>query len=135
MPYEASELQLLFEPMCNADMEHDMSMTEALERLRALHESGALSASEYAQAKARVLEGAGTTDAAASSGSTAASALQRLRRSRSDRWLGGVCGGLALQLSVPSWVLRLGFCLLALCAGTGVLFYVLLWLFVPVEAA
>jgi phage shock protein PspC (stress-responsive transcriptional regulator) len=112
-----------------------MSMTEDLERLRVLHVSGALSDSEYTQAKGRVLAGAGAVGAADSVGGAAASALHRLRRSRSDSWLGGVCGGLAPQLGTPSWVLRLGFCLLALCAGTGVLFYVLLWVFVPIEAA
>ena len=109
-----------------------MSMTEELERLRALHAGGSLSEGEYTRAKARVLEGVG---AVGSAGGAATSALHRLRRSQSDRWLSGVCGGLALQLGTPSWVLRLGFCLLALCAGTGVLFYVLMWLFVPVEAA
>ena len=112
-----------------------MSMTEELERLRTLHERGALSDDEFAQAKARVLAGAGAVGAADSVGGAAASALHRLRRSRSDSWLGGVCGGLALQLGTPSWVLRLGFCLLALCAGTGVFFYALLWLFVPRETA
>jgi phage shock protein PspC (stress-responsive transcriptional regulator) len=113
-----------------------MSMAEELERLRALHESGALSDGEYAQAKARVLAGEATAAAAAddrANGAAAASALHKLRRSKSDSWIGGVCGGMALQLGVPSWLLRLGFCALALCAGTGVLFYLLCWLFIPQE--
>jgi phage shock protein C len=54
-----------------------------------------------------------------------------LRRSRDERWLGGVCGGLARSTDMPPWTWRLMFTLLALCAGGGVLVYLLLWIFMP----
>ncbi|MBN1828194.1 MAG: PspC domain-containing protein [Deltaproteobacteria bacterium] len=57
--------------------------------------------------------------------------LQKLRRSRRDRWIGGVCGGLGEATSLPSWVWRLLFTGLVLGFGFGILPYVLLWIFVP----
>ena len=106
-----------------------MDISEELERLRALHERSALSDDEYAAAKARVL---GTAGAAGPGGSPPAEgALHRLHRSRSDRWLGGVCGGLGRLMGVPGWALRLLFVLSACLMGTGVLLYILLWIFIP----
>ena len=104
-----------------------MSLSEELDRLGALHERGVLSDEEFASAKARVLRG--------SSPATAPflMAINALRRSRDDRWFGGVCGGMARVTGVQSWIFRLVFTLLALCAGTGVLAYLLMWLLVPEE--
>jgi phage shock protein C len=59
--------------------------------------------------------------------------LNGLRRTRSDRMLGGVCGGIARATGLASWLVRLVFALLAICAGTGVLLYVLMWILVPEE--
>ena len=104
-----------------------MSMSEELGRLAALHERGVLSDEEFARAKARVL--GGTPDVSA----PALQAINALRRSRSDRWLGGVCGGIARMTGVESWIWRLLFALLALCAGTGVLIYLLMWILIPAD--
>ncbi len=52
-------------------------------------------------------------------------------KSDTDRWIGGVCGGLGEHTPVPSWAWRLLFTLLVVCFGTGLLIYVLLWIFVP----
>jgi phage shock protein PspC (stress-responsive transcriptional regulator) len=59
--------------------------------------------------------------------------LHALRRSRSDRWLGGVCGGLAPATGLPSWLWRLIFVVLVGCGGTGLIAYVLLWIVLPKE--
>ena len=56
-----------------------------------------------------------------------------LRRSRTDRILGGVCGGLARYLGVDTVLVRLFFVLFAILAGSGLLVYVLLWILMPVE--
>ena len=61
------------------------------------------------------------------------STVNRLRRSRDDRWLGGVCGGLARLTGMESWIWRLAFALLFLFWGAGLLLYILLWIFVPDE--
>ncbi len=54
-------------------------------------------------------------------------------RSRSDRWIAGVCGGLAEHYGGPSWVFRLGFLITALMGGVGVVAYALMWVFLRVE--
>lgn len=59
--------------------------------------------------------------------------LKTFKRSRKDRWLGGICGALGVRTPVPSWAWRLLFVLLFLAYGTGFLLYVLLWIFVPQE--
>lgn len=102
-----------------------MSLSEELDRLGALHERGVLSDEEFARAKARVLGGAPEVTA------PALQAINALRRSRADRWLGGVCGGLARITGIESWIWRLLFAALALCAGTGVLVYLLMWILIP----
>jgi len=103
-----------------------MSLSEELGKLDELHQRGALSEGEFQRAKARVLGATGQGRSGAG-----APALNRLARSRSDRWLGGVCGGLAELTGVAAWIWRLMFALSVLCAGTGVAIYILLWIFVP----
>ena len=108
-----------------------MGLADDLERIAALHRSGALSDAEFAQAKARCLAGG---DASREVGSDAVGRwLRALRRSRNDRWFGGVCGGLAARSDVPAWLWRLVFVAVALCGGTGVVAYVLLWIVLPLE--
>jgi len=107
-----------------------MSYSEELGKLADLHQRGALSDDEYARAKARVIDGA---SAAASVDAPALTALNQFRRSRNDSWIGGVCGGLAKITGLPSWSWRVIFTALMLCAGGGLLVYLLLWIFVPLE--
>ncbi len=105
-----------------------MSIAEELNRLSELHRQGGLTDTEFAQAKARVLQGEPWT---AGGEAPVVRAINNLRRSRTDRWVGGVCGGLAQLSGLAAWVWRLGFLLLALCGGTGVVLYLLLWIFIP----
>jgi len=56
----------------------------------------------------------------------------QLRRSRSDKILGGVSGGLAEYTGVDALLWRVGFVALALAGGAGVVVYLLLWLLMPV---
>jgi len=58
----------------------------------------------------------------------------RLRRSRTDRKLAGVCGGLAENLAVDSTVVRLAWAVLTIVPGAivlGVAAYVVAWLIMP----
>ena len=57
-----------------------------------------------------------------------------LRRSRSDRVVAGVCGGLAEFFGISAFWFRLAF-LIALIPGgvPGLLPYILLWLIIPKE--
>ena len=103
-----------------------MGMTDEIERLQALRERGAISEAEFAQAKARVL-GAG--------GAPHDNFLHRLQLSRTDRVLAGVCGGLGAHTGLPSWAWRVIFCLGTIYFGIGLLFYVMLWIFIPAAPA
>ncbi len=57
-----------------------------------------------------------------------------LRRSRSNRMIAGVCGGLGKFFGVDPFWFRLGF-LIALVPGgvPGILAYLILWLVIPTE--
>jgi phage shock protein C len=111
-------------------------IADEIKRLHELHQAGALTSAEFEQAKARVLSGAASTvnlnKTAAADGSLA-SELGTLRRSRTDRWLGGVCGGLARVSGVDTWIWRLVFTAFAITFGFGFVIYLLLWIFVPEE--
>jgi phage shock protein PspC (stress-responsive transcriptional regulator) len=61
--------------------------------------------------------------------------LRSLSRSQTDKWIGGVCGGFGKHTPVPAWLWRVAFCLLFFCVGTGLLVYLLLWIFMPREQA
>jgi phage shock protein PspC (stress-responsive transcriptional regulator) len=55
----------------------------------------------------------------------------QLRRSRTDKILGGVSGGLAEYSGIDALLWRVGFVALALAGGAGVVVYLLLWLLMP----
>lgn len=57
----------------------------------------------------------------------------RLVRSRKDRMIGGVCGGIARYMGIDSTLARLFFVLLALGSGVGIFLYLVLWILVPEE--
>jgi phage shock protein C len=54
-----------------------------------------------------------------------------LRRSGTDRMLGGVCGGLAEHLGIDALLWRIGIVALTLAGGSGILVYLLLWVLMP----
>lgn len=61
--------------------------------------------------------------------------VYRLERRRTERILGGVASGLADHFGLDPVLFRIGFVLLTLFGGSGVLLYVLGWLFVPEEGS
>jgi phage shock protein C len=105
-----------------------MSIAEELERLQALRDRGTISDDEFARAKSQVLG-----ESASPRADSHRSFLQQLGRSRSDRIIGGVCGGLGHSTDLPSWAWRVIFCLTLLYFGAGLLIYILLWIFLPQE--
>lgn len=63
--------------------------------------------------------------------------VKRLYRSRKERMLAGVCGGLAEYLNTDPTIIRVIFALLTLFTGGfgGVLLYLVLVLIIPEEPA
>jgi len=58
---------------------------------------------------------------------------RKLYRSRSDRMVGGVAGGLAEYLNIDATVVRLLFVFFALAGGPGLLVYLVMLIVVPEE--
>ena len=56
---------------------------------------------------------------------------KRLYRSRTNKMIAGVCGGLAEYFSIDPVIIRIIAVALAISGGAGVLMYGLLWLVVP----
>ena len=58
---------------------------------------------------------------------------QKLYRSRDERMIGGVCGGLGEFFGIDPTLIRLLFVLLTIFGGSGVLVYLVMLLIVPEE--
>jgi phage shock protein PspC (stress-responsive transcriptional regulator) len=57
----------------------------------------------------------------------------RLTRPRGDRWIAGVCSGLARRFGWSTGMVRLLFLLSCLLPGPQVLIYIVLWIIMPSE--
>jgi phage shock protein C len=59
---------------------------------------------------------------------------QSLRRSKSNRMIAGVCGGLAEFFGISSFWIRLAFIIALIPGGVpGILAYIIIWMIVPSE--
>jgi phage shock protein C len=58
---------------------------------------------------------------------------RKLYRSRSNRQVAGVCGGLAQYFNLDATLIRILFVVLAVLGGSGLLLYVAMWIIVPNE--
>ncbi len=114
-----------------------MSMSDEIEKLHRLHVQGALTDEEFTLAKKRLIDGIESraeptkprTEPQAEPRRN--NALNEFKLSNQDRWIAGVCGGLADLTQIPAWSWRILFVLTGLLHGLGVLMYILLWIFVP----
>jgi phage shock protein C len=60
---------------------------------------------------------------------------RRITRSRSDRMIAGVAGGLAAYFGIDPLFIRIALVVLALINGFGAIIYLALWLIVPNEGS
>jgi phage shock protein C len=58
-------------------------------------------------------------------------ATRKLYRSKTNRQLAGVCGGLSEYFNLDVTLIRVLFVLLAVLGGSGVVLYVAMWIIVP----
>ena len=56
---------------------------------------------------------------------------KKFYRSRSNRQIAGVCGGLAEYFDLDPTLVRIAMVASALGGGFGLFFYIIAWLFVP----
>jgi phage shock protein PspC (stress-responsive transcriptional regulator) len=61
--------------------------------------------------------------------------LARIRRSRPDRKVAGVAGGLGRHLDIDPVIVRVAFVVLTFFGGVGLLLYVALWLLLPEDGS
>jgi phage shock protein PspC (stress-responsive transcriptional regulator) len=59
--------------------------------------------------------------------------MARLTRPRDDRWIAGVCAGLARRFGVSPLAVRLLFLLSCLLPGPQFVIYIVLWVLMPSE--
>lgn len=57
--------------------------------------------------------------------------MKKFYLSRSDKKLGGVCGGIAEYFGIDSLIVRIVFIVLLFGYGVGLLAYILLWILAP----
>ncbi|GAB3517780.1 PspC domain-containing protein [Arthrobacter monumenti] len=50
-----------------------------------------------------------------------------------ERWVAGVCGGLAAKFNVDVTYVRIGFLLFSLLPGPAFVFYIVAWLLLPAQ--
>ena len=61
-------------------------------------------------------------------------AITEWYRTSEDKMIAGVCGGIALQLGVPTAIVRLAFVLMTVLQfGLGILVYGVLWIVMPMD--
>ena len=58
---------------------------------------------------------------------------RKLYRSRTNRQVAGVCGGLAAYFNVDPILMRVLFILLGLLGAAGIILYIVMWIIVPEE--
>ena len=56
---------------------------------------------------------------------------RQLRRSKQNRVIGGVCGGLGRYVDTDPVLFRIAFLALLIPGGAGIIFYVLSWIIIP----
>ena len=59
--------------------------------------------------------------------------MKRLYRSKYDKKIAGICGGLGQYFDIDPTLVRLGAIVLVLALGTGILAYLIAWLIIPLE--
>jgi phage shock protein C len=58
-------------------------------------------------------------------------ATRKLYRSKTNRQVAGVCGGLAEYFNIDATLIRILFVVLAVLGGSGLVLYVAMWIIVP----
>jgi len=59
--------------------------------------------------------------------------MKRLYRSKTNKIIAGVCGGIAEYSNIDPTIVRLLWLLLSLIWGTGLVAYIIAWIIIPEE--
>lgn len=58
---------------------------------------------------------------------------KKLLRSRKNRMIAGICGGMADYFGIDATLVRIGFVIISLLPGPSIIFYLLAWIIIPLE--
>ena len=58
---------------------------------------------------------------------------KRLQRSRTEKMIGGVCGGVAVYFNIDPTLVRILWVAMTLIVGVGILLYLIMWVVMPLE--
>lgn len=92
-----------------------MSIADEIAKLNSLRQSGALTQSEFEKAKLALLDPVHSH----SESQVVARSTLTLRKSRDDKMVSGVCGGLGSYTGIPSLIWRLGILGMFFAVGFG----------------
>ena len=56
---------------------------------------------------------------------------KKLYRSTKERWVAGICGGIAEYANIDPTIVRVLWILLSLIYGVGIILYIAMWIIVP----
>lgn len=56
---------------------------------------------------------------------------KKLYRSKKERMIGGVCGGIAEYFDVDPTIIRIAWVVFTLMGGAGIIAYIIAWIIVP----
>ena len=59
--------------------------------------------------------------------------MKKLQRSKSEKIIGGVCGGFAKYFNIDPVLVRIIWILLCFAGGFGILAYIIAWVIIPLE--
>lgn len=59
--------------------------------------------------------------------------MKKLYRSKSNKMISGVCGGIGEYLGLDPTLIRIGYALLSMAYGTGIFLYILFTVIIPEE--
>ena len=60
--------------------------------------------------------------------------MKKLYRSQDDKMICGVCGGVADYFNIDATLVRLAWVLLSICAGAGILAYIIAAIIIPTQS-
>lgn len=56
---------------------------------------------------------------------------EKLFRSRTDKMIGGVCGGIGDYFSIDPTIIRIIWALFSILGGAGIIVYLICWMIIP----
>lgn len=82
-----------------------------------------------------MVRGRARGDSAPMTSTSPSNTVRRITRSRDERMLAGVCGGIARHFGIDPVLVRIATVVLATMGGAGIVAYAAAWLLVPNDAA